>query len=566
MNRHPHWPEWTTALPDWERRIVKGESLMPMPALFPEAAQHALNIFEQLKIVDATGSPTFGEAGKKWLFELVNTIFGAYDPETNERAIREVFLLISKKNSKSTVCAGIMLTALLMNARQGGEMGIVAPTLEVANNAWRPIRDAINADEDLKTLLHVMENTRQVRHRTTGATLQVVAAEANAVAGKKWIVTLIDELWLFGKREGADKMLVEATGGLASRPEGFVMYSSTHADDPPAGVFREKLAYARAVRDGEVVDPNFLPVLYEFPPAYIQQGKHKDPDNFHITNPNLGASVSDEFLRREFQKAQMAGDNALRIFMAKHLNVEVGLALRSDRWSGADFWQRAGNPRLGMLEDLLARSEVVVAGIDGGGLDDLLGLAVLGREKETRRWLHWAHAWAHPIVLERHKEIAPKLKDLQALGQLTLVSRPGEDVQHVCDTLSRVKQANLFPPKSCIGVDPYGIADIVKEIANPARNFNDNSVVAVSQGWRLNGAIKTVERMIAGGEFEHGATELMAWAVGNAKVVPVGNAISINKQISGSAKIDPLMATFNAASLMALNPQAMRKKYQVMFV
>ncbi len=46
----------------------------------------------------------------------------------------------------------------------------------------------------------------------------------------------------------------------------------------------------------------------------------------------------------------------------------------------------------------------------------------------------------------------------------------------------------------------------------------------------------------------------MAWAVGNAKVEPKGNAILITKQASGSAKIDPLMALFDAAALMASAP------------
>ena len=78
----------------------------------------------------------------------------------------------------------------------------------------------------------------------------------------------------------------------------------------------------------------------------------------------------------------------------------------------------------------------------------------------------------------------------------------------------------------------------------------------VSQGWRMNGAIKTTERKLAEGGMEHGSTGLMAWAVGNARIEPKGNAISITKQTSGSAKIDPLMATFNAVELMSRNPQA----------
>jgi len=48
----------------------------------------------------------------------------------------------------------------------------------------------------------------------------------------------------------------------------------------------------------------------------------------------------------------------------------------------------------------------------------------------------------------------------------------------------------------------------------------------------------------------------MNWCVGNAKVKQVGNAKSITKQQSGSAKIDPLIALFNAVSLLSLNPES----------
>ena len=42
----------------------------------------------------------------------------------------------------------------------------------------------------------------------------------------------------------------------------------------------------------------------------------------------------------------------------------------------------------------------------------------------------------------------------------------------------------------------------------------------------------------------------MAWAVSNACVEPKGNAIVITNQASGTAKIDPLMAAFNAVAWM----------------
>jgi phage terminase large subunit-like protein len=56
--------------------------------------------------------------------------------------------------------------------------------------------------------------------------------------------------------------------------------------------------------------------------------------------------------------------------------------------------------------------------------------------------------------------------------------------------------------------------------------------------------------------FWHGGRPMMAWCVGNAKVEPSGNAILITKQASGTAKIDPLMALFNAVSLMRFFPEA----------
>ncbi|MEZ7179769.1 terminase large subunit, partial [Pseudomonas mosselii] len=208
------------------------------------------------------------------------------------------------------------------------------------------------------------------------------------------------------------------------------------------------------------------------------------------------------------------------------------------------------------IDELLRRSEVVVAGIDGGGLDDLLGLSLIGRERGTRKWLHWAHAWAHKIVLERRKDIVSVLSDFSADGDLTIVQLPGEDVRDVADIICRVRDAGLLPETQAIGVDAAGIGDIIDELTTEERGIAMERIASVSQGWRLNGAIKTTERKVAGGEFIHGASRLMAWCVGNAKTVQVGNAIAINKQISGTAKIDPLMATFDAATLMALNPAA----------
>ncbi|MDD1976938.1 terminase large subunit [Pseudomonas tussilaginis] len=545
--------EWTTACPDWARRLRVGESIIP-PPIFPEAAEEALAVFKQLKIVDAPGSPTFGDACAQWVFDLVASIFGAYDASTGRRLITEWFVCLPKKNSKSTIAAGIMMTALILNWRESAEFSILAPTIEIANNSFAPSRDMAQRDDDLDALMHVQTHVKTITHRGKRASLKVVAADSNTVGGKKAVGTLVDEIWLFGKMPQAENMLREAIGGLASRPEGFVIYLTTQSDDPPAGVFKQKLQYARDVRDGVIEDVNFVPVIYEFPEDMIKAGDHRKPENFAMVNPNMGYSVDRLFLEREYRKAQEAGEESVRGFLAKHLNVEIGLALRSDRWAGAEHWEPAAEKGM-TLESLLTRSEVVTVGIDGGGLDDLLGLTVIGRESGTRKWLHWAHAWAHKIVFERRKDIATTLEDFERAGDLTVVDRPGDDVQQVADIICDIRDRGLLPQKMAIGVDAAGIGDIVDELTTEDRGIVMEQIVAIAQGWKLNGAIKTTERKVAGGELVHCGSTLMNWCVGNARVVPQGNAITITKQASGSAKIDPLMSTFDAVSLMALNPE-----------
>ncbi|WP_421560615.1 terminase large subunit [Pseudomonas sivasensis] len=544
--------EWSTACPDWEQRLIDHESIIP-PPIFVEEAERALQIFKELRVPDLPGKPRMADCCDEWVLDYVRCIFGAYDAETGKQMIREFGLLISKKNTKSTIAAGIMLTALILCWREEEEHLILAPTKEVADNAFKPAAGMVRADEELSAMFHIQEHTRTITDRTTLNSLKVVAADTDTVSGKKSGKVLVDELWVFGKRANAESMFMEALGGQISREEGWVIYLTTQSDEPPAGVFKERLSYWRDVRDGKVVDCKTLGVLYEFPVRMVANKQYLNPENFYITNPNIGRSVSAEWLEDQLKKRLGTSDGSLQKFLAKHLNIEIGLNLRTDRWAGADHWEAAGDKSL-TFDELLRRSEVIVVGIDGGGLDDLLGLSLIGRERETRRWLHWAHAWAHKIALDRRKDIVSNLRDFEADGDLTIVERPGDDVLQVADIICEVRDAGLLPDKQAIGVDAAGIGDIVDELTTEDRGITMEQIVSISQGWRLNGAIKTTERKVAGGEFVHGGTRLMAWCVGNARTVSVGNAIAINKQVSGSAKIDPLMATFDATTLIALNP------------
>lgn len=572
MGRPAEALDWNFACPDWVERLRQSKSLLPPLPLNEFEAERAVAIFNNLRLPDVPGQPMMSEAAGEWGRDIVRAIFGSL--VEGERKVREVLALVPKKNAKTTNGAAIGVTALLMNERPRADFVLVGPTQEIADTAFQQASGMIDADPYLKQRFHVADHRKAIFDRVLKATLKIKTFDMKVATGSKPVMVLIDELHLMGSISYASRVIGQLRGGMIANPEAFLVIITTQSDQAPAGAFKTELDYARGVRDGRIINSRMLPLLYEFPEEMqTDQAKPwQDPRNWHMVLPNLGRSITLERLIEEYQAAVDKGAEEERRWASQHLNVQIGLALHTDRWRGADYWETAADRSL-TLETLLSRCEVVVVGVDGGGLDDLYGLCVAGRERDTKRWLYWFRGWVYREVLEMRHEIAPRLLDFERDGDLVIIGHNGgppldddldedtppselmgdeQDVREIVAIIQQVKDSGLLPDKGAIGLDPEGVGALVDALAEIG--LVHPQVVGVTQGYRLASAVWSLERKLKHRMAAHSGSPLINWCVGNAKAEQRGNAVIITKQAAGKAKIDPFMAGLNATKLLEANP------------
>jgi phage terminase large subunit-like protein len=237
--------DWTLSCPDWQDRIRSGRSLVPALPLWTERADKAVRIFNRLRIPDVPGTPTFAQAGGDWFRDIVAALHGALDPATQQRLIRELFVLVPKKNAKTTMGAGLMLTSVLMNERPRAEFLIVAPTQDVANLAFGQAAGMIDLDPTLKKAFHIQSHLKRITYRPTRATLQVKSFDPSVMTGVKPAGILVDEEHVIAEKADADRVMGQIRGGMVSQPEAFLAIITTQSERPPRGVFKADLAACR---------------------------------------------------------------------------------------------------------------------------------------------------------------------------------------------------------------------------------------------------------------------------------------------------------------------------------
>ncbi len=554
------------ACPDWWSKLQAGQTPIADVPINKAKAAKALAFFNRLRLPDVPGNPPLADACGDWFKDILCAFLASEDPETKQRLVWELLCMVPKKNSKTTYVAALGLTALYMEEAPNRQMLIVAPSQNISERCFGQAQLMIENDRKLSEIFKVQGSEKSITRHKTGTQLDVKTFDTSIVTGEIPVLTIIDELHELGKVSKAVRVMQQIRGGGITKQRGQVLMITTQSDEPPAGIWRTELDKARAIRDGKGgSSPIMLPVLYEFP-VELQRNKEfwSDRRNWHCVLPNLDLSIDPQALVDDYENNGKVSKETEQVWASQHLDIEIGIGLGGDGWSGVVHWADCIDEKLTGLDALLRRSEVCTIGIDWGGADDLAALYVLGRETGSKRWIGWGKAWARPTVFEQRKSIASRLRQFEQ-DQDLIISKSGEEqAASAAMICKKVFDSGLLPQEDGIGLDSAGVALLVDALEE--EGLSEPLVKAVMQGWKLQTAISSVPLKLGDGRFIHGGQPIMDWSIGNAKQELRGSNYVVTKEISGAAKIDMLMALFNAAMLMFRNPVAKPKpSYQMFF-
>ena len=565
------------AVPGWERKLKAGKSILPDPKRLPFWSQAAgdagWSLFSDFRLTDVAGAPKVGPISPPWLQGLVKYWLGAQDPATGARSVQEMLLLTSKKSTKTSSMALLTLAQFVSTRKPNSQAIIIAPTLNVADMAFRLIQGAIESTPGLKECYKILEANKEVKDVRPGwnTQLKVAAADLGVLVGTKAEFIMLDEIHVLAAKNGAQYLMEHVRGARAAQPSASCIICTTHPHEPQPGLWEEMLGAYRNIRDNESQTRRLF-VSYEFPESFYAKKKYLDPKHWHMVNPSIGYSTTLEDMVDDHKAAVEEGPASAASFANQRLNVDPAQIQTPNNWSGAESWDNSlhedptlGDPTIRGLDALLRYSEAVVVGIDGGGLYDFLSLYVIGREPNRERWLGWGHSWLHEGVRERRPAFWDVAQRFVALGEVSVVdysktapwSKRSINLHEMSQLVSYIHASGRMLEKGAVGIDPGGLPVLADSLHDPtmAMPLPAHKVMRIPQGTALAPTIEGLGQRVLQGNFVHGGQRIMSWAVQNVECVPTANSFKVQKEgLSEKKKIDPFIAMACAARLLEVSP------------
>lgn len=247
-----------------------------------------------------------------WQKALLSCIFGLVDND-GLRHYREVVIVLSRKQGKSLLASAIVEQMIYNEGEYGAKAFLVAPKLDQADLVYQAFWQSVQLDKELaektksrKSDLYVTESNSSVKK---------IAFNAKKSDGFNPSLVVCDEIASYPPEQGLKQYEVMASA-MGAREQGLILSIST-AGYISEGIYDELIKRSTRFLNGESNERRLLPFLYMIDDV----AKWNDINELRKSNPNLGVSVSVDYMLEEIAKAE-GSLSKKREFLCKYCNVK----------------------------------------------------------------------------------------------------------------------------------------------------------------------------------------------------------------------------------------------------
>ena len=444
-----------------------------------------------------------------WERSLVSCIFGLLDPKTRKRRFREIVLVIGRKNGKSAL--GSAIANYMLQSGEGGfgcRVYTMAPKLEQADIVYQNTWAMIQLDPERQARLAEIEEQRRLTHKkveedptlvkkrmtdlfvpATNSTMKKISCSAKKSDGFNPSLCICDEVAAWEGDKGL-KAYEVMKSGMGARPDA-LMLSCTTAGYVNDSIYDELIKRATRFLLGESGERRLLPFLYMVDDPDLWD----DMTELKKSNPNLGISVTEDYLQEEIEVARGSLSKKAE-FLTKYCCIKQNSSLA---WLSAQTINKACGEPL-MLEDF--RGCYCTAGVDLSRTTDLTSAcAVIEKGGELYAF---AKFWMPGELIQE-----ASARDGLPYGiyvQRGLLEPSGDNFVDYNDCYnwfrSLIEVYEIYP--LMVGYDRYNAQYLTKQMKAYGFQMDD-----VYQGFNLSPVIMETEGQLKDGKLHIGDNDLL---------------------------------------------------------
>ena len=485
-----------------------------------------------------------------WEKAFYSCIYGIVD-EHGLRQFREVLLVVGRKNGKTKIASAAADYEFRMGGF-GSRVFCLAPKLEQADLVYNDVWQMIQIDPEYKKLKEeyserdehnkkILDDSDLPRHRQsdlaipgTNSSVKKIAFSAKKSDGFNPSFCICDEVASWEGDAGLKQYEVMKSG-MGARPEA-ILLSVTTSGYINDSIYDELVKRATRFLLGDSKETKLLPFLYMIDDI----GKWNDINELRKANPNLGSSISVDYMLEEIAVAEGSLSKKSE-FITKYCNLKQNSSLA---WIGSEVIEKASGDPL-QLEDF--RGCYCVGGFDLSRTTDLTAATIV-IQKDGELYV-FARFW---LPSERIEEAtANDGVPYNIYIQRGLLTPSGSNIIDYNDVYAWFKELveryEILPLQ--VGYDRYSAAYLVKQMEGYGFHLDD-----VFQGYNLHPVIQEVEGYLKDGKLHIGDNDLLKIHFFNSAL-----KVSTEKGRSKLVKIKPTAHIDGMAAL--LDAMTVRQKW-----